>query len=205
MICIVDYGAGNLKSILNMFNKVGADAIISNNPSEILKANKLLLPGVGHFDYGMKMLRESNLIEVLNSKVLIEKVPILGICLGSQLLGESSEEGTTAGLGWIPMISKKFDHSGLTDEYKIPHMGWNQVQFGKEIPLFNEMENPSRFYFAHSYYLEPNSAEGVIGITNYGKDFCTVVQKENIIGLQFHPEKSHRFGKKVLSNFNQLY
>ena len=201
MITIIDYGMGNLGSIANMIKKVGHKSIITSDIEEIKKARKLILPGVGAFDNGMKHLKDSDLIEVLNKKVLIEKTPILGICLGMQLMTNSSEEGNINGLGWVDAQAKKF----VSDELKIPHMGWNIVKHKKTSKLFDENGTEKRFYFVHSYCVSCNNKDDILTTTPYGHDFISSFEKENIIGVQFHPEKSHKFGMNLIRNFVENY
>lgn len=202
MIVIIDYGIGNLASVLNMFKKIGAkDVCISSDNSIIEKADKLLLPGVGSFDAGMNNLEKSGLIPILNNKVLIEKIPILGICLGMQLLTQKSEEGIKPGLGWIDGETVKFNFNN-GGKLKIPQMGWNYVKIKKENPLI-DINEKKRFYFVHSYYVKCKDEQS-IGTTHYGHDFTCLVNKENIFGAQFHPEKSLQFGMKFLENFIKL-
>jgi glutamine amidotransferase len=202
MIVIIDYKTGNIGSLSNMLKKIGAEAIVSSNPSDIEKADKLILPGVGAFDVGMKNLKDSGLIPLLEDRVLNKKTPILGICLGMQLLAEKSEEGSLNGLSWIKGEVKrfKFDNSDL----KIPHMGWNVVKPLKEDSLFSGMKDELRFYFVHSYHFVAKDKDSVLATTNYGYDFTSVVAQENIFGVQFHPEKSHKFGMRLLDNFTKL-
>ena len=207
MITIIDYGAGNIKSIQNMLKKLGVASEISNEKAVIEKAEKLILPGVGHFDYGMQQLTKSGLIEPLSKKVLNDKTPILGICLGAQMLGNKSEEGNEKGLGWIDMDVVKFQSSA--SGIKIPHMNWNEVDLKKPSLLFNlpaastEFEHP-RFYFVHSYYMQPKNPIDILCTVDYGGEFVAAVEKDNIYGVQFHPEKSHKFGMKLLENFTKL-
>jgi len=201
MIVVIDYGMGNLGSISNIVKKVGHKSIITSNIEEIKKATKLILPGVGSFDNGMKNLRELGLIEVLNQKVVEQKTPILGICLGMQLMTKSSEEGKLAGLGWVDAKTKKF----VSDTLKVPHMGWNIVNQKKNSKLFNEIKSEKRYYFVHSYYVESNDKKDVLTFTNYGHEFVSSFEKENIIGAQFHPEKSHKFGMSLIKNFMENY
>lgn len=205
-IVILEYGTGNLSSIKNMFKKAGYHAKISRDHREIESASHLVLPGVGAFDTGMRSLSEANLIDILNKKVIEEKTPILGICLGMQLLTKGSEEGDLPGLGWIDAYARKFrfeeseDHASL----KVPHMGWNEVQPATGEPIFNGYDSIPKFYFVHSYHVHCNNPENRIGSTNHGISFTSAVRKENIIGAQFHPEKSHRFGLKLFSNFSKI-
>jgi glutamine amidotransferase len=204
MIVIVNYGAGNLGSMLNMFKKIGQDAILGNTVEDIEKADKLILPGVGSFDAGMEKLNSSGLKEILNFKVLEEKVPILGICLGLQLMTNNSEEGILDGLGWIDANTQKFQLN--SNQFKIPHMGWNEVKIEKKSKLFEGMEEEdNRFYFVHSYHLMCSTKDDILVSTHYGYDFTCGVKRSNILGVQFHPEKSHKFGMQLLRNFSQNY
>lgn len=201
MIVVIDYGMGNLGSIANMIKKVGYKCVITSDLKEIKKASKLILPGVGSFDNGIKNLAELGMVEVLNQKVLVEKTPILGICLGMQLMTKSSEEGTLAGLGWVDAQTRKF----VSDTLKIPHMGWNIIKHKKESKLFDECESEKRFYFVHSYCVSCNQKVDILTNTNYIQDFVSSFEKENIVGVQFHPEKSHKFGMSLIKNFVENY
>lgn len=201
-ITIINYGAGNLLSVKNMLRKAGAsEVLISNKQEDIEKAGKLILPGVGHFDYGMTKLKESGLIPLLTKKIMEQKTPILGICLGAQLMTESSEEGKVNGLGWVKGKTIAFDQTKLPANYKIPHMGWNEVAINKSSSLFNNMPEKARFYFVHSYHLAMENAADVWLTANYGYDFCAAYEHENIYACQFHPEKSHKFGLQLMKNF----
>lgn len=200
-IVIVDYKLGNLGSVYNMLKYLGINSIISGDKDIVEKADKLILPGVGAFDEGMKNLKESGLIPVLNRKVLQQNIPILGICLGMQLLGEASEEGTEKGLGWIKAVCKKFSFEDSS--IKIPHMGWNFTIPCKDRILVRALEG-SKFYFVHSYYMECRSEADVLMKSLYGIDFTCAVQRENIMGVQFHPEKSHKYGMQLFKNFADL-
>jgi imidazole glycerol-phosphate synthase subunit HisH len=200
MITIVDYGMGNLGSVLNMFKKIGVAAQISSDLEQISRAEKLLLPGVGAFDSAMERLTGTELREVLDHKALLEKIPVLGICLGMQLLTRSSEEGQFAGLGWIPATTYKFPVSYL----KVPHMGWNIVSPHTPSALTENFVGEFRFYFVHSYYVKADDEKNSIMQTNYGLTFDSGVQKDNIFGAQFHPEKSHRFGMQLFKNFANI-
>lgn len=203
MIVIIDYGLGNLASVLNMFKKIGVkDVTVSGNEEIISKATKLLLPGVGAFDAGMNNLTQSGLIPLLNQKVLQEKVPILGICLGMQLLTKRSEEGKNAGLGWIDAETVKFNPDPSL-KLKVPHMGWNYIQVKRQNPLI-DTQSKNRFYFVHSYYVKCFDESQSIATSNFDIDFTCMVNKDNIFGAQFHPEKSLKFGMKVFENFARL-
>lgn len=205
LITIIDYNAGNIKSIQNMLKRIGVKSAISNNVDEIKKAEKLILPGVGNFDHGMSNLKSAGLIDVLNQKVLIDKTPLLGICLGAQMLGNKSEEGVEKGLGWIDMDIIKFDPSKMEATDKIPHMSWSEIAIKKQdSKLMISLNNQSRFYFVHSYHMKPNDEDNTLATSFYSYDFVSVVEKENIYGVQFHPEKSHKYGMKVLENFSNL-
>lgn len=205
MITIIDYGVGNLSSIKNMLKRIGVAAEITNDVAAIEKAEKLILPGVGHFNYGMEQLHKSGLVPVLNESVLQKKVPILGICLGVQLLTQSSEEGTAPGLGWIAGKTIAFDKTKLQANQKIPHMGWSDVSNYQQSKLFTNMPNEPRFYFVHSYHLALKNSADVLVTANYGYPFAAGIEHDNILGVQFHPEKSHKFGMKLLENFALYY
>lgn len=205
MLVIIDYGLGNLGSIQNMLKKIGVKSFITSDIKEIESASKLILPGVGSFDFAMSQLKDLGLIELLNHKVLVEKTPILGICLGVQLFTTKSEEGQLQGLNWIEAETLKFQFSNENSLLKIPHMGWNDVTQLKESRLFKDMPDESRFYFVHSFYLKPKNNENSLLNCNYGLDFSCALEKDNIVGVQFHPEKSHKFGMQLLRNFVENY
>jgi glutamine amidotransferase len=203
MIVIIDYGLGNLGSIQNMLKKIGVPSLISGEADQIYKASKLILPGVGSFDNGMRNIHERGLLKVLDKAVIEDKKPVLGICLGMQLLTKSSEEGIMEGLSWIDAKTIKFNFPD-SQKLRIPHMGWNNVKTAKNHPLLNEMEEESRFYFVHSYYVKCADEKDVLMYCDYGIDFACAVQRDNIIGVQFHPEKSHKFGLKLMKAFAEL-
>lgn len=186
-----------------MFKKIGADSKIVSDLEEIKKADKILLPGVGAFDNAMKYILNSGLKKILDEKVLKDKVPIFGICLGMQLLTNSSEEGTLPGFGWINAETKKFRFNN-EEKLKVPHMGWNSVVQFNISPLINNLPSDSRFYFVHSYYVKVEDESHSILKSHYGITFDSVIQKENIFGAQFHPEKSHKYGMKIFENFAKL-
>lgn len=200
MIAIVDYGMGNLNSVKNMLKYLGYDSKVTGDISGIESADKLILPGVGNFGRAMEIIRHSGLTDVLNYKVLEKKTPILGICLGMQLLMEYSEEGECEGLCWIPGTVKKFAFPDQP-ELKIPHMGWDYIEKQKDSPLLADSADDGRYYFVHSYYVTCTERNDAAATTEYGIRFDSVVQRDNIMGTQFHPEKSHRFGMKILDNF----
>lgn len=205
MLVIVDYGMGNFGSMQNMLKKLGHRSHISADPSEIKSATKLILPGIGAFDQGMESLRDRGLIDALNIRVRREKVPLLGVCLGMQLLGHASEEGTIPGLGWVNAHAVRLvSPPDATIPLKVPHMGWNVVRPVRDDLLFTGFESDARFYFVHSYHMVCDSSDIAIGLTRYGEDFVSVFRQQNIWGAQFHPEKSHRFGMQLLKNFMEL-
>lgn len=205
MITIVDYGMGNLGSIKNMFKYIGVESTIESDIDKIKNASKILLPGVGSFDTAMKKINENDLKEVLNEKALKEQVPVLGICLGMQLLTNSSEEGTLDGLGWIPAKAMSFKDK-IEKKYRVPHMGWNVVKRSNESFLTQGFEefDETRFYFVHSYFVKVEDEKNSILKTNYNVEFDSAIQKDNIYGAQFHPEKSHKFGMKLFENFARI-
>lgn len=185
-----------------MLRRISVKSVISSDVEQIKDAEKLILPGVGHFDKGMTELQESGLKEILNNKVLNEKVPVLGICLGMQLMTLSSEEGTKPGLGWIDAVTKKFRFEN--NVYKIPHMGWNTVSVSNKNILTEGSSDEQRFYFVHSYYVEASNPGNSILKTRYGIEFDSGIMKDNIYGIQFHPEKSHKFGMNLLKKFSEI-
>jgi glutamine amidotransferase len=198
MIVIVDYGVGNLMSVNNMLRKAGAEARISRDPVEVMEADKLLLPGVGHFDHGMKMLNASGLREAIDRFALELRRPVLGICLGAQILGRGSEEGQEPGLGWIDMTCLKLPASpGL----RVPHMGWNRIVQKKPSPLLDGLSPDARYYFVHSYYMNCADPADVLATAVHGIEFTCAVQRGNIFGTQFHPEKSLRHGLALMRAF----
>ena len=200
MIVIVDYGMGNLGSVSNMVSKIGYKSITSSDEKVISSATKLILPGVGSFDNGITKLKELNLFNILNYKVLEEKTPILGICLGMQLMTNSSEEGELEGFGWIDAETKKFNFDN-SKRIKVPHMGWNFLRIQQKNSLFDSISNESKFYFVHSYYVTCNNKNDVFATTNYEFEFTSMFKKDNIVATQFHPEKSHKHGKNLLKFF----
>lgn len=203
MITIVDYGMGNLGSILNMFKRIGVESEITKDKEKIASATKVLLPGVGSFDAAMERIDHGGFREILNKKALNDRIPILGICLGMQLLTESSEEGKLPGLGWIPGKTIKFNFDG-NSKLKVPHMGWNSVFEKNPSLLIRNLSPEPRFYFVHSYYVKADDPGNVLTTTIHGLEFHSIVQRGNIFGAQFHPEKSHKFGMKLLENFAHL-
>ena len=199
MIVIIDYDMGNIGSIMNMIKKAGGNAVCSSDTNVIKNAEKLILPGVGAFDKGMNNLKELGIIELLDKKVIEEKTPVLGICLGMQLMTKKSEEGELNGLGWINAETKRFVFNDKS--LKIPHMGWDNITIQKQDMIFEETEENQRFYFVHSYYVDCYETNDILCKTNYGREFVSGFRKNNIFGFQFHPEKSHKYGLKLIKNF----
>lgn len=202
MITIVNYGMGNLGSMLNMFKRIGAKACIESEPEVIRRADKLLLPGVGAFDAAMSRIQGvPGLREVLEAKAQRERVPVLGVCLGMQILTRSSEEGVAPGLGWIPGATTRFPK---VEGLKVPHMGWNVARLVTPSALTAQVGEASRYYFVHSYCVHVDDPAHSLMRTHYGIDFDSAIGRDNIYGVQFHPEKSHRFGMQILKNFAEL-
>ena len=205
MIAIIDYGMGNQGSILNMLRKIGYEAVVVSSCEEVSSAAKLILPGVGSFDNGINHLKKRNLIGALEKKVIVDKTPILGICLGMHLMVKGSEEGELSGLGWFDAFVKRFHFGENQRNLKIPHMGWNYAKFkvGNSLKVSENEEH--KFYFVHSYHVCCNEQTDVLAETFYGYSFPSVIQKGNILGVQFHPEKSHKYGMSLLAKFIESY
>ena len=203
MISIVDYGSGNIRAIGNIYDRANIQYQVVTTAEELLKATKIILPGVGAFDETMVKLKESGLKEVLDQKVLKELTPVLGICVGMQIMANSSDEGNESGLGWIPGRVKLFD-TRLLQKPKIPHLGWNSVDIVKYTGLLKGVDHEQGFYFIHSYYYEVDDSTHTMTKTFYGNNFTSSINKGNIYGTQFHPEKSHANGMRVLTNFANL-
>jgi glutamine amidotransferase len=203
-IVIIDYGMGNIGSIANMIKFVGAKSIITSDKKIIEQAKKVILPGVGHFDRAMQNIQKLDLQELITYKATEEKIPFLGICLGMQLMCNRSEEGNLDGLKFInaDVLHFKFDDNS---SLKVPHMGWNTMIKNKDIPIIDDLDDNSRFYFVHSYYVKCNNEADTLTYTNYGDKFTSAFSLDNIMGVQFHPEKSHKFGVKLFQNFIEKY
>lgn len=201
MIAVVNYGAGNLDSVVRAFREAGEEAIIAHAPEDLKSVQGIVLPGVGFFAPAMRSLQDSGLLPALERKVFGEKTPVLGICLGFQMLTNHSEEGDADGLGWIDAETKQFRFVKEPDAPKVPHIGWNDVTVSRDNPLFDGIPRGACFYFAHSYCVACHTPETVIASTTYGVEFVSAAGKGNIFGTQFHPEKSHSNGLQLIRNF----
>lgn len=204
MIGILDYGLGNVQAFDNIYRRLGIEACIVRGPQELSKATRIILPGVGAFDWAVRRLRQSRMLEALTRLVLEENRPVLGVCVGMQILADSSEEGELPGLGWIPGVVRRFHECGSAGPVFLPQMGWNQVEARNGSRLFRGLEKEAEFYFLHSYYFIPQNPEHAIGVTDYHGAYASSVSSGAIYGVQFHPEKSHHWGIQLLKNFAEL-
>ena len=202
-IVLIDYGMGNLNSVKRKLDRLKTDSLISRDEKEILSADKLIIVCVGHFAKAMKNIEDLNLIDALNEVVLIKKKPILGICLGMQLMATQSEEGDCSGLNWIEAEVKRMEVNDPI-KFKVPHTGWNEIKQKKQSSLMKDIPNNAEFYFVHAYYFEPKNTDYVLNETDYAFNFTSAVEKENIFGVQYHPEKSHDVGEILLNNFIRI-
>ncbi len=203
MVAIIDYGVGNIKAFANIYKSFDIPFIIARKDTDLDNATKLILPGVGSFDHSMESLNNSGMREKLDELVLKKKIPVIGICVGMQMLSKSSEEGILPGLGWIDGVVKKFDISKIKNG-PLPHMGWNNLHIKKNLALFKDLDEIPRFYYLHSYYFDCNNKDDIIGTSTYGDEFTCMVNHENIYGIQCHPEKSHHNGVTLLRNFGEM-
>lgn len=203
MIAIIDYGLGNVLAFENVYRRLNIPVAVARTVGDLVGASKLILPGVGSFDHAMRQLDQSGLRQVLEQMVLQQGVPVLGVCVGMQILAKSSDEGKLPGLGWVDGIVRKFDVSNLPHDTHLPHMGWNDVRTETDSGLFKGMQD-ARFYFLHSYYFECNHTSNILAVSDYGVQFSCAVNHKNVYGVQFHPEKSHHFGSQLLKNFEEL-
>ena len=204
MITLIDYGVGNLKSFVNVYNRLNIPIEIAQTAQDIMNAERLILPGVGHFDHAMLQLNRSGMRDAIDKQVLVNKIPVIGICVGMQMMSQRSEEGSEMGLGWIDAEVRKLDDSKINQITKLPHMGWNEVILEKSTDLLCDIRPNSVFYFLHSYYFHCNDSENILATTNYGHNFTSIACRDNIYGIQFHPEKSHNVGQKLLENFSKI-
>lgn len=204
MITIIDYGVGNINAFVNVYKRVDVPVKIAKTKDDLFGAEKLILPGVGHFDHAMTQLNNSGMRDTLDKLVLVDKIPVIGICVGMQMMANSSDEGTMEGLKWIDASVRKFDETKIKQVTRLPHMGWNDVKPVKDLPLFNGLKQDAIFYFLHTYYFECNNPDDVMAVTEYGGEFASAAHHENKYGIQFHPEKSHSYGEILLHNFAKL-
>jgi glutamine amidotransferase len=204
VIAIVNYGSGNIQAIANIYSRLGVPFVVAATPSELAGADRIILPGVGAFDQAMNELNASGMRLALDACVRDERTPILGICVGMQLLAQSSEEGLAKGLGWIEADVRRFDRSRVGDTTQLPHMGWNTVEPVRADALFDGIEVEQGYYFLHSYYFSCHHTDDVLATTDYGVQFTSAVRRRNVYGVQFHPEKSHQNGVQLLRNFARL-
>lgn len=204
MISIVDYGLGNVQAFANIYKRLDIPVTMAKTAGDLAGASHIILPGVGAFDWAMTRLNDSGMRETLDNLVLNQKKPVLGICVGMQMMARSSDEGKAGGLGWFDASVKLFDDSLFQGRTHLPHMGWNDIEPVRTDGLFRELANGARFYFLHSYYFAPNDPADVLSTTVYGGRFSSAVQRGNVHGVQFHPEKSHAWGIQLLKNFAEL-
>lgn len=202
-LVIVDYGTGNLNSVKRIMDRMKVNSIISSDPEDIISCQKIILPGIGHFGKAMSKLKKLNLLDTLHEAVLVKQKPVLGICLGMQLMAKKSEEGNAVGLGWFDSEAIKFNVSD-TIRHKIPHIGWNRISIKKNSLLMKNISELSEFYFLHSFYLKVNNQSDVLNETEYDFVYPSAIEKDNIFGVQYHPEKSHEAGSQLLKNFVEL-
>lgn len=206
MIAIVDYGLGNIKAFSNVYNRLNIEHCFASKAEHLQQAKRIILPGVGAFDHAMRKLDSSGLRDTLDELVLSRKVPVLGICVGMQMMTDRSDEGVSSGLGWIKGTVRRFEYSDelAAKKYPLPHMGWNSIQSVKESPLLKNLDEYKRFYFLHSFYFDCHDAGNVVATANYGFDYACVVNQDNIYGIQCHPEKSHQNGVSLLKSFAEI-
>lgn len=204
MISIVNYGLGNIQAFANIYKRLNIAVDIASLPHDLLGADKIILPGVGAFDWAMKRLNESGMRGALEEAVVGRGKPVLGICVGMQMMANRSDEGVLAGLGWIDAEVRKFDPAAFTQKTHLPHMGWNDVTPLKDNSLFNNLGSGACFYFLHSYYFLPHDPDHILAVTDYNGRYASAVSSGNVFGVQFHPEKSHQWGIQLLKNFAEL-
>jgi len=204
LIAILDYGLGNINAFSNIYKSLGIESFHASKPKDLINASHIILPGVGAFDWAIERLSKSEMINALEKCVFEEKIPILGVCVGLQMFAKSSDEGGLEGLSWLDNAEIKHLQNLQNFKNKLPHMGWNNIEINHNEPLFRSLDNNSRFYFLHSYYFHQPDAANVISFCDYGGRFACAVKKENIYGVQFHPEKSHHNGIQLLENFANI-
>jgi glutamine amidotransferase len=205
MMTIIDYGLGNIQAFINVYRRMQVPIRIARSIQDLEGASRLILPGVGTFDHAMTLLDASGMRSALDRMVLDERIPILGVCVGMQILADSSEEGTLGGLGWVPARVIDFSSNPAFPSLPKPHMGWNDVKPPQSSQLFAGLDNEARFYFLHSFFFEGRDNSSIVAQTSYGIDFVCAIERGNIFGVQFHPEKSHRWGSRLLKNFTEAH
>lgn len=203
-VTIVNYGLGNVQAFANIYKKINIDFNVASSPDELRPAGKIILPGVGSFDWAMKRLAESGMQAALEEMVVDKGIPVLGVCVGMQMMARKSDEGLLAGLGWIDGTVRKFTATNENCASQLPHMGWNNISPRSDNALMANFDEQSRFYFLHSYYFHCNNADDSIAVTNYGIKYTSAINHKNIYGVQFHPEKSHSWGIQLLKNFAEI-
>ena len=204
MIAIVDYGLGNVQAFANIYKRLNIPATLASNAETLAQADRIILPGVGSFDWAMQCLQRAGLRQALDEQVMDRKVPVLGVCVGMQMMARSSEEGNEPGLGWIDAEVRRFAFTPDNHKLMLPHMGWNDIEPTQSSALLKDLDAESRFYFLHSYFFAPDNEEEVIANADYGSTFACGVQAGNCYGVQFHPEKSHGWGIQLLKNFAEM-
>lgn len=204
MITIIDYGLGNVLAFVNVYNRMNVPVTVAKSADDLRNASRLILPGVGSFDHAIRQLDQSGMRQLVEQLVIRDKLPVLGICVGMQMLAKSSDEGKLPGLGWIDGTVKKFDLSAMSPDTNLPHMGWNDVTPVAEGGLFKGIDKDSRFYFLHSFYFECHQQSNILAVSDYSGNFSCAVRQDNVFGVQFHPEKSHHFGNQLLKNFSEV-
>ncbi len=204
MLAIIDYGSGNIAALVNIFKQYRVPHVVTGNPRELADADRFILPGVGAFDTAMKTLMESGIVETLNEQVQVQKKPLLGICVGMQLLADSSEEGELTGFGWVPGRVRRINPETIALPPRLPHMGWNSIDVIADSPLFKGIDKQHGFYFLHSYFFDASEAQHVAATVEHGDVFPCAVRNGNVFGVQFHPEKSHANGVQLLKNFAEM-
>jgi len=204
MITIVDYGLGNVRAFANVYERLNIKTKLAHSAEDLSRADKIILPGVGSFDHAIRLLNGSGMRDELDKQVLLQKKPVIGVCLGMQIMAKSSDEGKLAGLGWIDAEVKLFDIKKIPYTTKYPHMGWNSMQLVRDSEILKGLDSASRFYFLHSYYIVCKDSNDVLTTTEYGITYTSAVNRENIYGFQYHPEKSHANGVQLLKNFAEL-
>ena len=204
MIKVIDYGLGNIRAFLTVYKRSNIPAEVARNADDLMGATRLVLPGVGSFDHAMELLQASGMREALDELVLNRGIPVLGICVGMQIMAERSDEGSLPGLGWIRASVRKFPANDYNPPLRLPHMGWNDVVPKERSVLFSGLETDARFYFLHSYYFDCDDSGVALAESSYGKRFVCAVHQNNVYGVQFHPEKSHQYGNRLLHNFSRM-